>query len=84
MIWFTLPKWLTPKPASAGVSVKELPDTVDDLPDEPLVLEASYPVVDPRPPTVSAWVRAIVEASVDRVYDFARAPRWHGQKPKAV
>ena len=66
MIRFRLPNWLSPKPASAGVSVKELPDTADDLPDEPLVLEPPEQKAGVSPTTDRALVRAIVEASVDR------------------
>ena len=66
MIRFRLPKWLSPKPSSAGVSVKELPDTVDDLPDEPLVLEPPEQKAGVSPTTDRALVREIVEASVDQ------------------
>ena len=66
MIRFTLLKWVSPKPASAGVSVKELPDTVDDLPDEPLVLEPPEQKAGVSPTTDRALVREIVEASVDQ------------------
>jgi hypothetical protein len=66
MIRFALPKWVSPTAASAGVSVKELPDTADDLPDEPLVLEPPEQKAGVSPTTDRALVRAIVEASVDQ------------------
>jgi hypothetical protein len=66
MIRFALPKWLSPKPASAGVSVKELPDTADDPSDEPLVLEPPEQKAGVSPNTDRSLVRAIVEASVDQ------------------
>jgi len=65
MIRFRLPKWLSPKPVAAGASVKGLPDTADDLPDEPLVLEPPEQKAGVSPTTDRALVRAIVEASVD-------------------